>query len=160
MKRIALLFFGFICLFASCNQDDTPDPSAEKCIVDNKVLSKELANALIIGKWEWLSTSYHRRGSGTTVETNQTTGRSFIFEFTADNLLIHENDAVSERLYEIRFWGEGTNTVDEALVLRTFNITGESQGQSLLFLNVSGNCLTLVNSYNDAGGDLNFIRVK
>jgi hypothetical protein len=67
---------------------------------------------------------------------------------------------LTEELYEIKFWGEGSNTADEILVVKFFKLTGEFQGASMLFLDTSGSCLTLVNSYNDAGGDLKFVRAE
>ena len=71
---------------------------------------------------------------------------------------VFETNDLTEELYEIKFWGEGSNTGDNILVVRFFGLTGEFQGASMLFLSTSGTCLTLVNSYNNEGGDLNFKR--
>lgn len=87
------------------------------------------------------------------------TAKTLTFEFSGEKVRILENSTLTEEKYEIEFWGEGTNTVDDILVVRFFKLTGEFQGTSMLQLNTSGTCLTLVNSYNDAGGDLNFKRV-
>ena len=53
----------------------------------------------------------------------------------------------------MRFWGEGSNTVDPILTIRFAN-PGGSYGVSMLRLDQGLGCMALVNSYNDAGSDI------
>ncbi len=158
MKKVGLLFIGLILFMGNCTYDAVEKSEITDCSIDEIVKSREKARALILGKWNWVQTTYNRRGVGITTETPNSTGKVLTFKFFDNKVQILENNNLTEETYEIKFWGEGTNTVDEILVVRFFKLTGEFQGTSLLFLNASGTCLTLVNSYNDIGGDLKFIR--
>jgi hypothetical protein len=159
MRVGGVLFLGLILLMANCTYDTIDKGETTECPIDNNIKSKETAYTLIIGKWNWIKTTYTTRGAGITTETPLSTQKTLTFEFTGEKVRILENSTLTEEKYEIEFWGEGTNTVDDILVVRFFKLTGEFQGTSMLQLNTSGTCLTLVNSYNDAGGDLNFKRV-
>ena len=160
--RPSLLFFIGILLFTTqCTKDLDLQGQEADCSVEDAVKPKETAQQLIIGQWDWLKTTYHTRGSGTSIHTPITTQRSQRFDFGRDTLKIFENNAlVKTRLYEIRYWGEGTNMVDDLLAIRYFDAeTKAATGVSILRLSTSGQCLTLVNSYNDAGGDATFRKV-
>ena len=64
-----------------------------------------------------------------------------------------------EKAYEVRFWGEGTNTVDPILTIRTADpVSG--YGVSVLRLDSGLSCLELINSYNDAGGDISLKKIR
>ena len=156
MRINELLLFSLLFIFGSCASDSVEKAPTADCSTDDFVRSKETAQTLIIGKWDWIKTTYIRRGSGTTIETPLSTDKIFTLEFTDKEVRMSENDTLNVRLYEIQFWGEGTNTVDDILVVNFSTLSGELQGRSMLFLNASGTCLTLGNSYNDAGGDSNF----
>ena len=158
MRINELLLFSLLFMFGSCANDSVEKAPTTECSIDNFVQSKETARTLIIGKWDWIKTTYIRRGFGTTVETPLSTNRTFTLKFTDKEVQIFENDTLTEQTYEIKFWGEGTNTVDDILVINFFTLLGEPQGTSMLLLNTSGTCLTLGNSYNDAGGNSNFKR--
>ncbi|GAB2786560.1 hypothetical protein GCM10027275_33830 [Rhabdobacter roseus] len=133
----------------------------ETCSVEDEVKRKETAQELIIGRWNWLKTTYLTRGADLSTQTPTTTQHSRVFEFGRDTLKIFENNAlVKAQLYEIKYWGEGTNTVDDVLTVRYLDAEKkELTGVSILRLSTSGQCLMLVNSYNDAGGDVNFRRL-
>ena len=158
MKACYLLFVGLILLCATCDDADDNAPVGTPCPISNSVKSKETAKALIAGKWNWRQTTFTRRGSGISEQIADESHRTMTFEFLDDQLKILDNGVQMEQKYEIIYWGEGTNTVDEQLAIRFINSSGEYLGTSLLFLSSSGTCLTLCNSYNDAGGDLNFQR--
>jgi len=158
MRIYRLLFLGLLFILGSCTNDTIEIVQITDCSTDDNVKSKETAKALIIGKWNWVKTTYTRRGVGITTETQLSTDKTLTFEFTDKKVRVFDNNDLTEELYEIKFWGEGSNTVDDILVVKFFKLTGEFQGTSMLFLDTSGSCLTLVNSYNDVGGDLNFKR--
>lgn len=158
MRIYRLLFLGPLLILGSCSHDTINKVQVTDCSIDSNVKSKETAKALIIGNWNWTKTTYTRRGTGITTETPLSTNKILTFEFTDKKVRVFDNNDLTEELYEIKFWGEGSNTVDDILVVNFFKLTGEFLGTSMLFLDTSGSCLTLVNSYNDAGGDLNFKR--
>ena len=158
MRINKLLFLGLLFILVNCTSDTINNIEIKDCSITDNVKSKETAKTLIIGKWNWLKTTYTRRGSGITTETPLSTDKTLSFEFTDKKVLVLDNNNLTEELYEVKFWGEGSNTVDDILVVKFFKSTGEFQGTSILFLSTSGTCLTLVNSYNDVGGDLNFKR--
>ncbi len=158
MRINGLLFSGLIFILGNCTYDSIDNGQTADCSIGDIVKSKDIAKTLIIGKWIWIKTTYARRGSGITTETPLSTDKTLTFEFTEKKIGVFENNDMTEEKYEIVFWGEGSNTVDDILVIRFFKLTGEFKGTSMLFLNTSGTCLTLGNSYNDAGGDLNFKR--
>ena len=158
MRINEFLLVGLLFMLGSCTSDSVDKAITTDCSTDDFVRSKEIAQTLIVGKWDWIKTTYTRRGPGTTVETPSSTDKTFTLEFTDKEVRMSENDILTKRLYEIQFWGEGTNTIDDILVVNFSTLTGELQGRSMLFLNSAGICLTLGNSYNDAGGDSNFKR--
>ena len=159
MNKSKLLFIGLIFLMSNCVYDSVDRSITTDCFIDDKVNSKEQAKILILGNWNWVKTTYTRRGTGKTTETPYSTNKELTYIVLDNKVQILENNNLTEELYEIKFWGEGTNTVDEILTVRFFKLTGEFQGTSMLFLSPSGTCLTLVNSYNDVGGDMTFKRV-
>lgn len=159
MNKIRLLFLGLIFLISNCTYDSVDKSEETDCFINDKVNSKEQARTLILGRWNWVKTTYTRRGTGIMTDTPYSTDKVITYKFLENKVQILENNNLTEELYEIKFWGEGTNTVDEILTVRFFKLTGEFQGTSMLFLSPSGTCLTLVNSYNDVGGDLTFKRV-
>ncbi len=128
--------------------------------MDKVIKSKAPAKAAIVGKWEWVETTYSSRGAEKVTENPLTTNKTVVYEFERDTLSVYENDTLAEKLaYEIRHWGEGTNTVDEQLVIILRRAkTGEHLGTSIMFLSTASTCLRLVNSYDDAGGDMLFKR--
>jgi len=154
-----ILFLGLILLMSNCTYDTIEIDEINDCIIDNHVKSKTEASTLIIGKWNWIKTTYTRRGVGITTETPFSTQKTLTYEFTGEKVRILEDSTLTEEYYEISFWGEGTNAVDDILVIKFFKLTEEFQGTSILLLSTSGTCLTLGNAYHDGGGDLNFKRV-
>lgn len=158
MKKTGLLFIGLILLMGNCTYEVADKSEITACSSDRIVKSKEQARALILGKWDWVQTTYQRRGAGTIIETPSTTGKILIFNFFDDKMQILENNQLTEVAYEIKFWGEDTNAVEEILTIRFFTLTGEFRNMSLLLLNPSGTCLILDNSYNGTGGNLEFKR--
>ncbi|MCC5929513.1 MAG: hypothetical protein JJU28_09730 [Cyclobacteriaceae bacterium] len=154
-----IAFSLFFTLFG-CGNNSIKDTRIDECIIEEKVSSKVVAELLILGKWDWLQTKYIRRGTGIIIESPLTTGDSKSFEFLHDRLIIHHNDSITEQHYEIRIWGEDTPHVEDLLVVDFYGVTGEFRGRSLLSLSGNGKCMTLINSYNDLGGDLNFIKTS
>lgn len=157
MNLPGILRFSLVFFFLSCSNEEFLDKSENlECYVEDAIKTKELAKLLIVGKWNWIKTTYASRGVEKMILTPESENEIKTYEFTNNKLKIFSNDTLTEELnYTIQFWGEGTNTVDEILV-----VVYETGGRSILFLNKSGDCLSLVNSYNDAGGDLNFVRMS
>jgi hypothetical protein len=133
----------------------------EGCSLLDEVKSKEVAKVAIIGDWEWIQTEYPRRRGGTeaTFETPQNTGKRKIYRFTEKRFMILENDILIYDLpYDIKFWGEGTNTVDSNLALRTYR-TSTNFSSSFLSLDQGLFCMKLINSYDDAGSDVTLKKI-
>lgn len=159
MRINGVLILGLSLLISSCAHDNIDKVDTTECPIDNIINSKDAATTLIVGKWSWARTTYKRKGVGITTETPLSAQKTLTLEFTGEKVRIIENSTLTEEQYEIKFWGEDTNIADGILAVKFFKMTGELHGTSMLLLNTSGTCLTLVNSYNDAGGDLNFKRV-
>jgi hypothetical protein len=156
MKQLKFIVLGLTCLLFSCANDNTLLNEEEQieCSTDSDfVKTKDLAKNLIAGKWNWINTTYSGRGTGTTIITPQSTNKIMVYEFTKGKLKMYTDNVLTDELdYTVQFWGEGTNTVDEILVVKY----GSGQS-SMLFVNTS--CLRLVHSFNDAGGDLSFRKI-
>lgn len=165
-----LALVGTLFLVTGCEKqalDDTicnmfPEMVAT-CAITSWIQDKPAAQASLLGDWQWLQTSYPTRGvppENTRLETPRSTGKTRIYRFTADRCLILENGQTIQDLpYEIRFRGEGPNTVDPDLTLRVQS-SATSFFVSLLHLDQGQECMQLVNSYNDAGGDINLKRME
>ena len=169
MKIRSLIFVGLIFCFSRCSEDsldqirnEDVQVQSEECLLEETIKEKELAKSAVIGKWKWIKTRYSSRGTKETIETPLSTNKEKVFEFVGDKLNIYENGIlILESNYEIKYWGEGTNTVDEQLNIWFFKPqTAEYGGTSVLFLSTSSTCLKLVNSYDDAGGDLYLKRIE
>lgn len=160
MKFQFLLFTIVLLLLSSCTDKVLEDELIIGCPTEEAVGSKESAAALLIGKWEWIKSFYVNRLSGTYVETSYSSGKQIFFEFKADKLIITENSIVTEETYEIFSSELNMLTNEEELKIKFFNAAGELQDISILRINISGQCLTLINSYDDAGADLNFQKIN
>ena len=126
------------------------------CFNEEVVVEKEIAKKLIVGKWHWQQTIYSSRGAETTVKTPATTNKTIDLLVTNRVLHWYENDSlVLTQGYEIEFWDEGTTTVslETLVVIYVDLVTGRPTGRSILSLSKAGVCLTLIDSYDDAGGD-------
>ncbi|GCC53405.1 hypothetical protein SanaruYs_36490 [Chryseotalea sanaruensis] len=130
------------------------------CPTDEIVRTKESAAALLIGKWEWIKTFYVNRASGNSVETSFSSGKQITFEFKADKVIVTENNIVTEETYEIVFFDINSSQAEQELKINFIAETGEIRESSILHISILGDCLTLVNSYDDAGGDLNFQKMN
>lgn len=169
MYKPFIAFMAIVVSLSACEKTEHEGSLNEPLVLNQKqdcppaddfIQSKDSAKKLILGKWEWTMTSYSGRGRGDIIITPLSTSTSMLFEFEEDKLRIYENDDLSEEVnYKIEFLGEGTNLEDEQLVITYINPrTAMHDGTSMLFLSSSSTCLKLVNSYNDAGGDLSFKR--
>ena len=93
------------------------------------------------------------------VETPVSTRHERLFRFTANRYIILEAGQVVQDLpYDVKFWGEGTNAVDPVLLVHAYRSATHSSA-SILRIDQSGLCLELINSYGDAGGDLNLKKI-
>lgn len=160
MKFQALIFIVFLILFNNCSDVDIQNQLIIGCPTDEIVQSKDSANLLLRGKWEWIKTFYANRASSNYVETSYSSGKQIFFEFNSNKLFITENNVVTEESYEIMVDGIGTALAEQQLKISFTTTTGELRETSILHLSISGQCLTLINSYDDAGGDLNFQKVN
>ena len=162
MKTIKLLILGQAFIFLGCTYNSYVPKQVTDCSVDSMVKSQETAKIKIIGKWDWVKTTYSGRGILTTTQTPTTTNSNMNYEFKENTVSIYVNGQMTGELtYDIKYFGEGTNTVDDILVIRFFNTKTSQYSQStLLYLSTSFDCLTLINSHSDAGGDLTFRRLE
>ncbi len=162
MRTLKLFILGQIVILYSCTYNSTVPTPVTDCSVGSIVELKETAKVKIIGKWDWVKTTYSGRGMVTTTQTPTTTNYNMSYEFKKNNVRIFINGRPTDELtYDIMYFGEGTNTVDDVLAIKFFNPKTNSYSQStLLFLSTSFNCLTLINSHSDAGGDLTFSRTE
>lgn len=164
MKIRSIIPVVLIFCFSQCSEDsfdqiqnEDVQAFSEDCPPEEIIKEKEVAENAITGKWEWVKTTYTGRGSKEAIETPLSTDKEILFEFDDDQLNVFENgNLIRESDFRIEYWEDGTNIADEPLtILYSDNQTGEFN-RSILFLNSSATCLKLVNSYNDAGGDLYF----
>ena len=137
MEKGGLLFIGLILLMGSCTYENIEKSHVTACPIDS-VKSKEKAQTLILGTWNWVKTTYTIRGTGTTIETPYSTEKVLTYKFTDNKVQILENNNLTEEFYEIKLWGEGANTVDKILAIRFFKLAGDFQGTSMLFINSLG----------------------
>lgn len=162
MRRLPkLLVYAVLLSSVGCADEGFEPATVTVCSVTNAIESKEVATEQVTGTWTWAKTTYVNRLSGENAETPASTGKHITYTFREDRLTIAENsDVPDEFRYEIKYWAEGSASVDEdVLTLHTFDpASGNLAGASILQLDPSFNCLTLVNSYDDAGGDLTFRR--
>lgn len=161
MKFQALFFITVLFLLNSCSDDDAmQNELVIGCPTEKIVQSKESAAPLLIGKWEWIKTFYVNRPDGTSVETSYSSGKQIFFDFKDDKVIITENNIITEETYEIVASELNTALTEQQLKINFIKATGELRESSILRLSISGQCLTLVNSYDDAGGDLNFQKMN
>ncbi|MCZ8215800.1 MAG: hypothetical protein O9262_06140, partial [Cyclobacteriaceae bacterium] len=160
MKFQFLLFILVLLLLSNCTDKVLEDELIIGCPTEETVKSKESALALLIGKWEWIKTFYVSELSNDYVETSYSSGKQILFEFKPDRLVITENSVATEETYEILSSEMNTFTAGEELKIKFFKATGELRDSSILRISISGQCLTLVNSYNNTGADLNFQKIN
>lgn len=95
------------------------------------------------------------RGFETTIETPESKNSERIYEFSDDKLKIYiDGDMTTEMGYEVQFWGVETGSNNPPLAVRY-----EDGGLSMLVINSKGECMGLINSFNDAGGDSCFEKI-
>lgn len=156
MKHISLLLIGATFALISCEAEE-PLTLTEECLLEERIDSKEAAKSAIIGEWHWVKTTYNLRGTAPRVETPAQEGKKLIYRFTNNRLFVIENSNLVEELrYDIRFAGEGTNTVDPVLTIVFQKLNGTYTDRSMLALDKNTTCMQLINSYDDGGGDLSF----
>jgi hypothetical protein len=160
MKFKVAFFIIIIFLLNSCSDNEMQEQLVIGCPTDEIVRTKESAAALLIGKWEWIKTFYVNSASGYYVETSYSSGKQITFEFKADKVIITENNIISEETYEIIVTELNASLAEQVLKVNFINANGELRESSILRLSTSGQCLTLINSYDDAGGDLNFQKMN
>lgn len=156
MKFNAPLFILVILLSLSCSDADLEKSLVIGCPTEDIVQIKEDAQRLLAGKWEWIKTFYINRASGNYIETSYDAGKSIFYEFGIGKVTITENNVSREETYEILVDEAMASFAEQQLKINFINANGELRESSLLLLSTTGQCLTLVNSYDDAGGDLNF----
>jgi hypothetical protein len=147
-------------LLNSCSDNALENELIIGCPTEEIVRSKESAATLLMGKWEWIKSFYANEPSSDYVETSYSSGKQILFEFKTDRLVITENSVVTEETYEIVSSELNMLTAGEELEIKFFKATGELRDSSILRINISGQCLTLINSYDDAGADLNFQKIN
>lgn len=75
MKKTGLIFIALILFMGNCTYDAVEKSETTDCSIDKIVKSREKARALILGKWNWVQTTYNKRGIGMTTETPNSTNR-------------------------------------------------------------------------------------
>lgn len=160
MKFQALFFIVVLFILNSCSDNDIQNELVIGCPTVEVAQTKENAAALLLGKWEWIKTTYTNRASGVYEENSYSSGKQIFFEFTSSKVIITENNTVTEESYEIVMDEVGTALAEQQLKINFTTTAGELRETSFLRVSASGQCLTLINSYDDAGGDLNFQKVN
>jgi len=145
-KHLAIIFILSLgCTKPEMNEIDIP----KECQLINITENEKSARTAILGKWLWWNTAYNFRGVQPYNETPKSTGKSLSYEFTGDNIVINTGDKKETKKFEIR---------NNPLVMIIKEQTGEIISTGLLQIDPANNCLRLVYSYNDAGGDLSFTK--
>src|SRR5690242_8422826 len=87
MRTIGLLLTGLLFILNSCTDDTTTNGvQLSDCPVEDQVKVKETAKALIVGKWNWVKTTYTSRSAGITTVTPLSTDKTLTYEFTAEKV--------------------------------------------------------------------------
>jgi hypothetical protein len=150
MKNVILLLF-FTIIISACKKSDKIE-TINSCDCDNPTNQITDAYSMILGDWVWISTAYSYRGSETYFETPQNTNNQINYIFTIDSLTILKNGVnVYKAKYSIGYFGENSNSPTDNLVVK-YSYSDTSNGVSMLFLDKK--CMRLVNSYDDAGGNV------
>lgn len=150
--RTNLSLFLFVLILASGCINHDVEESIIPCNCDNPTNQIDEANSMIIGEWSWISTAYPIRGSETIFETPQNTNNQINYIFTTDSMTILKNGAnVYKAKYSIRYLGGSSNSQTDILVIE-YSYSNTSGGESMLYLDKK--CMSLINSANDAGGNV------
>lgn len=80
----------------SCTYDTIDKCAITDCPIDESVKSKETAKTLILGKWNWIKTTYPRKGIEITTENPLSADKTLTFEFTDKKARIFENNILAE----------------------------------------------------------------
>lgn len=145
-KQLAIIFI----LSLGCTKPDMNEIEILKeCQLINITEDEKKARTAILGKWLWWNTAYNFRGVQPYNETPKSTGKSLSYEFTVDNVIINTGDKKETKKFEIK---------NNPLVIIIKEQTGEIISTGLLQIDPANNCMRLVYSYNDAGGDLSFTK--
>jgi hypothetical protein len=157
MKKVRLFLIFNVMIWAGCEKQNTTGPSdlpddVPVCECSNQLNQLRDAKSMILGEWSWEETQYSSRGSKPYFETPKNTNRQMNYLFSTDSLTVTSNNlVVTKEKYSIIRAGDRSNTQDSSLVVR-FIHSDSSVGFSNLF--IDSTCMKLVNSYNDAGGDI------
>lgn len=159
MKKVSLLLLGFIFLTSNCS-DPADSGAATDCSgsFDGSIKTKEQAETLILGSWNWVKSTRPIWGAEPKIETPESTGKEMKRVFFKDTVQFFENNnLLFEGLYEITYLG--LNGAKEELAIKYYKLTGEYKSISPpLILSSSGRCMMFSGSYNDAGDDMTFVR--
>jgi len=152
MRTILSLFLFVLILASGCTSHDVEE-STISCNCDNPATQLDIANSLILGEWTWISTGFHNRGSESNFETPQNTNSQITYKFTADTLTIIKNGTnIYKEGYSVGHFGDISKTPTDSSLVVKYIQSDTLVGISMLF--IDKNCMKLVNSYNDAGGDV------
>ncbi len=156
MKNLINPFLFVLVIITSCNKNEKKDTTTPTCDCTNitaPIQQLSTASSTIIGEWIWVYTQSMGRGTPTTYQTPQNTNKQITYQFTSDSLIIKENGVKTySNKYAVGFFGDFNKTpTDTDLVVKY--LTAETiTGVSILY--IDKNCMLLVNSYNDAGGNI------
>lgn len=157
-NQINTLLFVLVLVFSCKKQDNqetttTTKPACDCNTITSPTKQLSLASFIIIGDWTWVYTETIGRGITKTYQTPQKTNKQITYQFTSDSLIINENGVKTySNKYAVGYFGDFNKTpTDTALVVK-YLTSDTTTGVSLLFLDK--NCMLLVNSYDDAGGNI------
>lgn len=152
MRNIFILFLFVLIIVSGCKNQDI-EKTTLSCNCDHPTNQLDTANSMIQGEWTWVSTVFRRRGSESYYETPQNTTNQITYTFTADTLTIIKNVVnIYKSKYSIGHFGDFSNTPTDSSLVVIYSHSDTSIGVSMLL--IDNNCMQLVNSYNDAGGDV------
>ena len=152
MRNILIIFLFVLILASGCLNQDVEE-STISCNCDNPAKQIDIANSMILGEWTWISTSFHNRGSESYYETPQNTNSQITYKFTADTLTIIKNGTnIYKDRYSVGHFGDISKTPTDSSLVVNYIHSDTLVGISMLY--IENNCMKLVNSYNDTGGDV------
>jgi hypothetical protein len=154
-NQINTLLFVLVLVF-SCKKQETQESTKPVCDCNNiatPIKQLSLASSNIVGEWTWIYTETIGRGIATTYQTPQNTNKQITYQFTSDTLSIKENGITTySNKYAVGYFGEFNKTPTDTDLVVKYLTADTITGVSLLFLDK--NCMLLVNSYDDAGGNI------
>lgn len=154
MKRIIIYYLAMLVFVVACSKEEENTVEALNCECTNPIKEKDIAWQMLIGEWTWVSTATKSKlNQGGHSLTPSNTNDQISYIFSADTLTIVKNGLkIYKEQYAVGYFGEYNSTPsDSTLVVKYLS---NMQIADVSILRIDNDCMQLINSYDDAGGDI------